>query len=176
MQNTGLADIFEQAVFPALLYLPSLTPEDESLEILGAAYPVLIEMAGLTVDYPYPDPGIGVGSSTSAMGEQKQPKQHLTEPQRKLLDKIIREGIMVGYHHAKEHIRIVNLLCDTLVCVVNGMGILAVKYLKVPYSLAPFPFHIPSTQPTSPYRIPIHGVILIISTTRRISCPWSPKS
>ncbi|KAI1383623.1 uncharacterized protein F4822DRAFT_83069 [Hypoxylon trugodes] len=115
MRNTGLADVFEQAVFPAVLHLPTLTPEDESLQILSAAYPVLIEMAGL--NYPSSDL------------EAKQPQQ-ITEDQRKLIDKIVREGVMVGYHHAKEHIRLVGLFCETLVCIVNGMGIIAVKYLK----------------------------------------------
>ncbi|KAI8959240.1 hypothetical protein F5Y11DRAFT_350755 [Daldinia sp. FL1419] len=100
MQNTGLAEVIEQAVFPAVLYLPSLTPEDESLEILGAAYPALTEMAGLTVDRPL--------VVTEVITTEKQtliqkPTHGITEGQRKLLDKIIREGIMVGYHHSKEH-------------------------------------------------------------------------
>ncbi|KAI1763161.1 hypothetical protein GGR53DRAFT_521153 [Hypoxylon sp. FL1150] len=124
MQQTGLAEVFEQAVFPAVLYLPSLTPAEESLKILGAAYPALVEMAGLAAgsidDYVLPF------ECHSPDGGGRQ----LTEAQRKLLDKIIREGVIVGYHHAKEHIRIVGLLCETLAWIVNGMGILAVKYLK----------------------------------------------
>ncbi|OTA63163.1 hypothetical protein K449DRAFT_37715 [Hypoxylon sp. EC38] len=120
MQNTGLAEVFEQAVFPAVLYLPSLTPEDESLQILSAAYPALIEMAGLS----YRDAG-----AEQELGGCPQPKQ-TTDAQRQLLDKIIREGIMVGYHHAKEHVRLVGLLCEILVRIINGMGILAVKHLK----------------------------------------------
>ncbi|KAI1089109.1 hypothetical protein F5B19DRAFT_485488 [Rostrohypoxylon terebratum] len=121
MQNTGLATVFEDAVFPAVLFLPSLTPEDESLEILGAAYPALIEMAGLTYTDHGPEAGPGLGGNE---------KQQITESQRKLLDKIVREGVMVGYHHAKEHVRLVSLFCEVLVCVINGMGILAVKHLK----------------------------------------------
>ncbi|KAI0380436.1 hypothetical protein F5Y04DRAFT_98197 [Hypomontagnella monticulosa] len=117
MQDTGLASVFEDAVFPAVLYLPSLTPEDESLEILGAAYPALIEMAGLS----YPGP-----TGPELQGENPQ----VQGAKRKLLDKIIREGIMVGYHHAKEHVKLVSLLCEMLACIVNGMGILAVKHLK----------------------------------------------
>ncbi|XDG09944.1 hypothetical protein ABKA04_009559 [Annulohypoxylon sp. FPYF3050] len=97
MQNTGLATVFEDAVFPAVLFLPSLTPEDESLEILGAAYPALIEMAGLTYTNHGPEAGPGLSGSE---------KQQITESQRKLLDKIVREGVMVGYHHAKEHVRL----------------------------------------------------------------------
>lgn len=133
MRQTGLADVFEQAAFPAVLYLPTLTPEDESLAILGAAYPALIEMAGLAADHGDP----GAVPRPGGDLQQQQQQQQLTEVQRKLLDKIIREGILVGYHHAKEHIRIVSLLCETLVCIINGMGILAVKHLKVPFR--PFP-------------------------------------
>ncbi|KAI1466957.1 uncharacterized protein F4812DRAFT_71759 [Daldinia caldariorum] len=125
MRDTGLAEVFEQAVFPAVLYLPSLTPEDEALQILGAAYPVLIEMAGLTIDQHTAT----VGSASTAE-TQKPAHSQITEAQRRLLDKIIREGIMVGYHHAKDHVRLVGLFCETLVCIINGMGILAVKHLK----------------------------------------------
>ncbi|OTB14123.1 hypothetical protein K445DRAFT_23904 [Daldinia sp. EC12] len=127
MRDTGLAEVFEQAVFPAVLYLPSLTPEVESLEILGAAYPVLIEMAGLSLDQPWKI----VNARTAEEQKQTQkPAQQITAAQRRLLDKIIREGIMIGYHHAKEHVRLVGLFCETLVCIINGMGILAVKHLK----------------------------------------------
>ncbi|KAI0889580.1 uncharacterized protein GGS22DRAFT_182924 [Annulohypoxylon maeteangense] len=121
MHTTGLASVFEDAVFPAVLLLPTLTPEDESIEILNAAYPALIEMSGLK----YPNPGSDPGPGLSTNG-----KQQITETQRRLLDKIIREGVMVGYHHAKEHVRLVGLFCDVLVCIINGMGILAVKHLK----------------------------------------------
>ncbi|KAI1452543.1 hypothetical protein F4805DRAFT_470786 [Annulohypoxylon moriforme] len=121
MHTTGLASVFEDAVFPAVLFLPTLTPEDESLEILGAAYPALIEMTGLK----YPNTGSEPGPGLNTNG-----KQQITEAQRKLLDKIIREGILVGYHHAKAHVRLVGLFCEVLVCIIKGMGILAVKHLK----------------------------------------------
>lgn len=136
MQQTGLAEVFEQAVFPAVLYLPSLTPAEESLKILGAAYLALIEMADLdTYDLDeYLRPPSSKWGEGGGEGEQE-----LMEAQRKLLDKIIREGVMVGYHHAKEHIRIVGLLCETLICIINGMGILAVKHLKVLFR----PSHLP---------------------------------
>ncbi|KAJ8123869.1 hypothetical protein O1611_g9493 [Lasiodiplodia mahajangana] len=53
-----------------------------------------------------------------------------TEAQQKLLDKIVREGIMTGYHHTKQHVRLVNFLCQTLSRLLDGMGIISVKYLK----------------------------------------------
>ncbi|RYO80948.1 hypothetical protein DL762_007385 [Monosporascus cannonballus] len=115
MRQTGLAQVFEDAVFPAVLYLPGLTPESESIAILNAAYPALIIMAG-----------IGLESTT----DEPQSNPKFTEAQQKLLDKIIREGILVGYNHASEHTRLIELFCEKLRCVVNGMGILAIKHLK----------------------------------------------
>ncbi|KAI0114033.1 hypothetical protein GGR51DRAFT_475584 [Nemania sp. FL0031] len=140
LSRTGLADVFEQAVFPAVLSLPSLTPEAESLALLGAGYPALFDMVGLG--------GVDTSATTSEGGNKakegqgegsndlKTSSKHeaqakgFTEAQRKLLDKIVREGIMVGYHHAKQHVRLVNFFCQTLSRLVGGMGILSVKYLK----------------------------------------------
>ncbi|KAI0177787.1 hypothetical protein BJ166DRAFT_31434 [Pestalotiopsis sp. NC0098] len=116
MARVGLAGVFEQAIFPAVLYLPTLTPEEESVRILDAAYPALFQIAGLA----YPEDAIGE--------PVKQPD--FTEAQRKTLDKIIREGLLVGYHHASEHIRLTELFCMKAISIVNGMGILAVKHLK----------------------------------------------
>ncbi|KAK6075974.1 poly polymerase protein [Seiridium cupressi] len=116
MAKVGLEEVFEQAIFPAVLYLPNLTPEDESIQILDAAYPSLFQIAGL----PYPEARIGKSV--------KQPE--FTSNQRKMLDKIVRQGILVGYHHANEHIRLTELFCKKTVAIVNGMGIFTVKHLK----------------------------------------------
>ncbi|KAI1277129.1 hypothetical protein F5Y07DRAFT_113989 [Xylaria sp. FL0933] len=128
LSRTGLAEVFEQAVFPTVLNLPSLTPEAESHDLLAAAYPALFDMAGL-VDT---DLETTENESTSEQAKQQKSLQSkgFSEAQRKLLDKIVREGIMVGYHHAKEHIRLVEFFCETLRRLVSGMGILSVKYLK----------------------------------------------
>ncbi|ETS83339.1 hypothetical protein PFICI_05215 [Pestalotiopsis fici W106-1] len=116
MARVGLANVFEQAIFPAVLFLPTLTPEDESIRILNVAYPALFQIAGL----PYPE---------NVIGEPvKQPE--FTEAQRKMLDTIIRQGLLVGYHHANEHIRLTELFCNKATSIVNGMGILSVKHLK----------------------------------------------
>ncbi|KAI1635608.1 hypothetical protein F4809DRAFT_663900 [Biscogniauxia mediterranea] len=123
MRDTGLAPVFEQAVFPAVLNLPSLTPEDESVSLLAAAYPALFDMAGVVV--------VERGEKEAEMTQAKTKKiGDFTEEQRALVDRIVREGIMTGYHHAKEHVRLVGLLCEELRCLVDGIGILAVKYLK----------------------------------------------
>ncbi|KAI8623852.1 hypothetical protein F5Y19DRAFT_491850 [Xylariaceae sp. FL1651] len=148
LARTGLADVFEQAVFPAVLSLPSLTPETESLALLGAAYPALFSMAGLETTASHSMSITGTVSDATDDDDNEKDREGLhvddkreddklelrskdfSEMQRKLLDKIIREGIMVGYHHANEHIRLVDFLCQTLCRIVNGIGILSVKYLK----------------------------------------------
>ena len=116
IRRTGLAQVIEDAVFPAVLYLPSLTPEAEAVAVLGAAYPALMAMAGI-------DPDVEGGGADNPAA--------FTQEQRKLLDRIIREGILVGYHHASEYMRVVELLCEKLRRLVDGMGILAIKHLKV---------------------------------------------
>lgn len=115
--NVGLAEVFEQTIFPAVLYLPTITPEDESIKILNAAYPALFQIAGLG----YPEEEIGEPVQQPAFAET----------QRKLLDKIIRQGILVGYRHANEHIQLTEVFCKKAKSIINGMGILAVKHLKV---------------------------------------------
>ncbi|KAI1369391.1 hypothetical protein F5Y08DRAFT_352101 [Xylaria arbuscula] len=125
LSRTGLAEVFEQAVFPTVLNLPSITPEAESCDLLAAAYPALLDMAGLeNLDDKR---GAAAGGSADVGPPES---AGFSEAQRKLLDKIIREGVMVGYHHAKQHVRLVDLLCQTLCRLMSGMGILSIKYLK----------------------------------------------
>ncbi|KAI1125949.1 hypothetical protein F5Y10DRAFT_222060 [Nemania abortiva] len=136
LSRTGLADVFEQAVFPTVLSLPSLTPEAESLALLGAAYPALFAMVGLEdLDSTVAGRGneeVGSEGTHDQTTDDKREVQAkgFTEAQRKLLDKIVRDGVMVGYHHAKQHVRLINFFCQTLRRLVDGMGILSVKYLK----------------------------------------------
>ncbi|ORY59663.1 uncharacterized protein BCR38DRAFT_526961 [Pseudomassariella vexata] len=115
MRKVGLAEVFEQAIFPAVLYLPSLTPEDESVRILNTAYPALFQLAGL----PYPE-----------KIDEPCTYPEFSKAEKQLLDKIIREGILVGHNHASEYVRLTELFLLKARYIVNGMGILAVKHLK----------------------------------------------
>ncbi|KAJ9155112.1 hypothetical protein NKR23_g2546 [Pleurostoma richardsiae] len=103
LRDTGLGSVFEDAVFPTLLYLPSLTPESESVQLLEPAYAALLTLAGKLQD-----------------GAAKN----------KLLDKVLRDGIFAGYFHAREHVRIVEVLLRQTSLFVETMGIHAVKHLK----------------------------------------------
>ena len=103
LQNTGLGSVFEQAVLPTLLYLPSLTPEDESIQLLEPAYKALISLAG----------------------------KLKKDDKLKSLDKVLRDGIFAGYFHSSEHVRIVEVLVREAGKVVAVIGLPAVKHLKV---------------------------------------------
>ncbi|KAK6827627.1 hypothetical protein PG987_010968 [Apiospora arundinis] len=122
MDQVGLASVFEDAVFPAVHFLPNITPEDESRLLLNAAYPALFQLAGLTTDRD--------ATAATTYSNEEAKTATLTTAQRKLLDRIIREGILTGYFHAKNHIKLTVVFCEKLAYAVNGMGILSVKYLK----------------------------------------------
>ncbi|KAL2023969.1 hypothetical protein VTK56DRAFT_204 [Thermocarpiscus australiensis] len=111
LQDTGLAQVFEDAIFPTLAFLPSLTPADESVQLLVPAYGALLSLAN------------------------KQPAVRKDDcipngPKNRLLDKMLREGVLMAYFHAREHVRIVDVLCRQTATILNQMGIHAVKHLK----------------------------------------------
>ena len=101
--------MFENAVIPCLMSLPSLTEEAESLETLKAAYPALISLALVR----FPD------------------KKHQAAKV-KALDKILRDGVLKGYAQAGEHVRIGKVLINEMAVIVKELGIESVKHLKVP--------------------------------------------
>lgn len=47
LSRTGLGPVFDDAVTPCLSYLPTLTPEAESIPLLNAAYPALFTLAAI---------------------------------------------------------------------------------------------------------------------------------
>lgn len=44
LKRTGLGDVFHDAIEPCLSYLPGLTPEDDSITLLNAAYPAILTL------------------------------------------------------------------------------------------------------------------------------------
>ena len=108
LQRTGLGEVFHNTLTPCLSHLPSLTPECQSLQLLNAVYPTLIELT--RVRYP--------------QGQAQELKF-------RCLDNILRFGILRGYTYAGEYVNIGEMLLQQLKIVVHEMGIKSVKYLKV---------------------------------------------
>lgn len=108
LERTGLGEVFQTALMPCLLYLPSLTPEEESLRLLTAVYPALICLVRARFD---------------VVKDQAR--------RQKELDAIFRYGVLKGYAHAGEHVKIAELLVQKMIDLVEEMGIDSCKHLKV---------------------------------------------
>ncbi|TVY54403.1 hypothetical protein LCER1_G003877 [Lachnellula cervina] len=105
LKQSGIGEVFEDALLPTLLYLPNLTPVDESLRLLSGAYGALDMLCDVRYE----------------VGEKARIE---------LLDRVMRMGVFMGYHHASEHPAIVQLLLERTRILVEKMGIHAVKHLK----------------------------------------------
>lgn len=119
LRDTGLASVFEDAVFPTLHFLPSITPEEDSIILLEAAYGALLSLVRKTE----PKPG--------------QAESHSSSPKARLLDKMLRDGVFSAYFHVKDHVRIVEVLLIQTANIVDELQIYAVKHLKVSNSSFP---------------------------------------
>jgi tRNA nucleotidyltransferase (CCA-adding enzyme) len=123
LSRTGLGSVFEEALMPCLTYLPSLTPEPDSVAILSTAYPALFTLTRTR----FPSP-----TSTSS---SPSPPPTTTDPNRparvKALDTILRKGILHAYAHGNgQYPAITNVLFLNLASLVNEVGIDSVKHLQ----------------------------------------------
>lgn len=100
--------MFENAVMPCLQYLPTLTEEIDSLQILKAAYPALTSLALVRLE----------------------DEKHQAD-RTKALDRILLYGVLKGYAHAGEHVKIAEVLIDQITDLIKEMGIASAKHLKV---------------------------------------------
>jgi hypothetical protein len=116
LKQSGLGEVFEDAVMPTLMFLPSITPADESVQLLKPAYEALLVL----------------GDVRSGIEETEKGREQVSEQERmKFYDRIMRRGILTGYMHAYEHPSIVELLMGQMGILVEKMGVNAVKHLKV---------------------------------------------
>ncbi|KAM0474896.1 hypothetical protein ACHAPX_007417 [Trichoderma viride] len=104
--SAGVDNVIQDAVFPTLLFLPSTTPESESVELLYPAYRVLLRIAQLD-----PDPK--------------------SLRRRRFLDKLLRDGVFVGHFHASEYPRIVEVLMNTTKDIISCLEFFSAKHLQV---------------------------------------------
>lgn len=107
LERSVLGEVFHDTLVPHLLYLPTLTPEEESIPLLDATYNALI-----------------------ALTLARFPLQESGAAKIKALDGIFRDGIVKGHAHAGENVRITALLMKKSSDLVDAMGIYCVKHLK----------------------------------------------
>ena len=114
LTRTGLSEVFEEALMPCLGYLPSLTPEIESAALLSAAYPALISLSRAMQDPKRANP---------------QDRASLSM-QIKLLDTMVRKGVLAGFSHCGENVKITTVLLQNLSLITQELGVETVKHLK----------------------------------------------
>ncbi|TKA33786.1 hypothetical protein B0A50_00622 [Salinomyces thailandicus] len=117
LERTGLGDVLEQALMPCLHYLPTVTPESDSINLLNAVHPALITLSH--VRFPK-DPPPSIKQDASSLKRQRV----------KFLDSVLREGILHGYEHCSHYPRIVTVVFMHLMPLLNELGIESVKHLK----------------------------------------------
>ena len=113
--KTGLGQVFEEALMPCLGYLPTLTPEEEAIPLLSAVYPALVALSK---------------SAYNPIQNSRIKPEDLKEQRISFLDTIIRRGILAAYSHCPERVKIVEVLLQNLVVLLDELGIESVKHLK----------------------------------------------
>lgn len=109
LNRTGLGVVFEEALMPCLGYLPTLTPEDESAKLLSVAYPALISLSK-ALDFDTP---------------------HSNTPNRriKVLDTLVRKGVLMTYTYCPEHAKVLTTLCAQLCSILSSLQLDSIKHL-----------------------------------------------
>lgn len=132
-KHTGLTKVFEDCLVPNMLLLPSLTPEKESLQILSSLYPAyraLVKASFLTNSSTLPSDPVKliVLPPERTTASRQALDQH--NKRQAMLDRILRSGILAGYMHASENVKIATLLVSEMSDVIAMMGASSAKYLS----------------------------------------------
>lgn len=117
LERTGLGEVFEDALMPCLSYVPTVTPEDESIRLLTAVYPTLVALAKVR----HPDAPAAGSRMTAESARQSRIK---------FLDRLVRKGVVQGYSLAEQYPRIVAVLLRQLIPLLDELGIEALKHLQ----------------------------------------------
>lgn len=133
LKRTGLTKVFEDSLAPNMLLLPSLTPEEKSLDILSSLYPAYRALVQASFSAgPSAAPsnagklaGVARGRDSSSDGVLV---QH--DGRQAMLDRILRGAILTGYIHASDYVQIAQLLVSEMSYVVAMMGASSAKYLS----------------------------------------------
>lgn len=125
--RTNLASVFRDAITPCLLSLPSITPEESSLKILGAAYPALLALFKTAYQ-----------TSKNQPSRNKEEGEYTTS-----LSQILRSNLISSFHHISSstpasgaisasfpHPRLSAFLLDWICIFVKNLGIHTTKYLQ----------------------------------------------
>lgn len=150
LKRSNLSSVFDDALTPCLLSLPTITPEEESLHLLGITYPALF----LTLETRYHVDRDSKPAQTGTKQDDK--KTYITR-----LITLLRDNVISSFHHvssysptsAKDEMsslasfpypKLSTFLLDQLTKIIQDLGIHTTKYLQeivpVIYSTLSNPF------------------------------------
>jgi hypothetical protein len=128
--RTNLTSVFEDAITPCLLSLPTITPEDSSIQLLSAAYPALLSLFKTVYKTPSPK-------------KSKDQNDKDRETYTAKMSKILRSNLISSFHHISSstptaistsvsfpHPRLSTFLLEWITTFVKELGINTTKYLQ----------------------------------------------
>ncbi|THC99981.1 hypothetical protein EYZ11_000560 [Aspergillus tanneri] len=127
LRRTNLSSVFEDAIRPCLLSLPTITPEDDSISLLSAAYPALLSIL-----------------KTNAQNSFTIPPQISKELYISRITKTLRENLIPSFHHISStnttfssasfssfpYPRLSTVLLNHMSHILLDLGIHTTKYLQ----------------------------------------------
>jgi len=136
LRKTGLGDVFFDALKVNFMLLPTLTPEDESLEVLTQLYPAFLG----TVDARYGNQettSISKGEGKKEVWGQVPGSKEFTGRQERL-KLLLRHGVLASLSHlssgqsfsSSTSIPLTIFLVSQIPSIVEKMGIDSVRYLR----------------------------------------------
>jgi len=133
LKRTALTKVFEDSLAHNMLLLPSLTPEEESLQILSSLYPAYRALVAASFLANPSLAASNAGKLTAAPKDRYLITRELLDQhtlRQAMLDRMLRSGILAGYMHASDHVQIATLLVSEMSRAVTLMGASSAKYLS----------------------------------------------
>ncbi|PQE26637.1 tRNA nucleotidyltransferase protein [Rutstroemia sp. NJR-2017a BVV2] len=124
LTQTGLASVFQDAISPICLFLPSLTPLEDSVRLLPRAYEALWALGAVLFG--------GDEVPVLVLGKEKmKEKQKEKEKERiKYYTSILQQALLPSFLSTQDSPQLLLILLPTLSTLAQKLGIYTVKYLK----------------------------------------------
>ncbi|KAI9713441.1 MAG: CCA tRNA nucleotidyltransferase, mitochondrial [Bogoriella megaspora] len=129
LSRTGLAIVIEDAVMPFFSYLPTLTPEDQTIALIDAAFPTLLTLTDLRFSTPSPP-------FTSKNPSKKTSPSNPQDAKTKALTHLLRHGILTPFSHinatntSTSYPNLTTALLTHLIPLLQLLGLDAIPHLK----------------------------------------------
>ncbi|KAL4988339.1 hypothetical protein BDW68DRAFT_187245 [Aspergillus falconensis] len=135
LRRTNLSSVFEDAIRPLFHSLPTITPEDDSIQLLGEAYPALRSIVQTSYRL-----SPTANQSTSSIQRLKDDEKFISTT-----TKTLRDHLIPSFHHISStnptissgstfasfpHPRLSTLLLDQIAITCADLGIHTTKYLQ----------------------------------------------